>query len=267
VAALLGIPDQSVDTVWLAKLSRALAASEDQMSFSHGLATGADSVTTRERNLAAGLPALALRELLRAAWYAADAGHLACEFAVSLARLRDQGIGDSDMKWLRCKGFVQHVPAAPACEVALPEADTAFFLTPRGVELCLQILEPEAPSVTGPTEPQRCSTQVLHPMLIPNWDGRERVLRLGGWVVKKFQVPARNQELVLAAFQEECWPLRIDDPLPPVGEIEPKRRLHSTIQCLNRNQRTQLLHFCGDGTGRGIRWEMLSLDLEPNESA
>jgi hypothetical protein len=42
-------------------------------------------------------------------------------------------------------------------------------------------------------------------MLVPNWDGRERVLRLGDWVVKKFQVPARNQELVLAAFQEEYF--------------------------------------------------------------
>jgi hypothetical protein len=93
------------------------------------------------------------------------------------------------------------------------------------------------------------------------------VLRLGGRVVKKFQVPARNQELVLTAFQEERWPMRIDDPLPPIAEIEPKRRLHSTIQCLNRNQRAQLLQFRGDGTGRGICWETFSFKVEPTDSA
>lgn len=68
---------------------------------------------------------------------------------------------------------------------------------------------------------------------------------------------APDQERILAVFQEESWPDRIDDPLPPVPGITPKRRLHSTIQCLNRNQKTHLLQFHGDGCGCGVRWELL----------
>jgi hypothetical protein len=46
-------------------------------------------------------------------------------------------MGDSDVRWLRRKGFVQHVPAAPGYEVELCDTDSAFFLTSRGVDLCL----------------------------------------------------------------------------------------------------------------------------------
>jgi hypothetical protein len=83
------------------------------------------------------------------------------------------------------------------------------------------------------------------------------LLRLGPYVVKEFRVPAPNQELVLTAFQELGWPAHIDDPLPPVPNIEPKLRLHDTINRLNKNQRHKLLHFHSDGTGRGLRWEAL----------
>jgi hypothetical protein len=92
----------------------------------------------------------------------------------------------------------------------------------------------------------------------PCWDQQLRELRLDQILIKRFCVPAENQELILASFQEEAWPTRIDDPLPPVPQIDAKRRLHSAIQCLNRNQRAQLVHFHGDGNGRGVRWEMRS---------
>jgi hypothetical protein len=92
----------------------------------------------------------------------------------------------------------------------------------------------------------------------PLWNPQLRELSVDDILVKRFLVPAENQELVLMAFQEEAWPPRIDDPLPPAAEIEPKRRLHSTIQCLNRNQKTHLLQFHGDGNGSGVRWELLA---------
>ncbi|WP_146118485.1 hypothetical protein [Blastopirellula marina] len=74
-------------------------------------------------------------------------------------------------------------------------------------------------------------------------------------LVKRFKWPAVNQEMVLCAFQEEGWPERIDDPLPPQAEQDPKRRLADTIKCLNRKQENHLIHFHGDGTGQGIVWE------------
>ena len=66
-----------------------------------------------------------------------------------------------------------------------------------------------------------------------------------------------DQVLILAAFEEEGWPDRIDDPLPPLRDINPKCRLHDTIKWLNRNQEIRLLQFSGDGKGQGVRWKIL----------
>jgi hypothetical protein len=73
--------------------------------------------------------------------------------------------------------------------------------------------------------------------------------------VKRFKVPARNQELILTAFEEEEWPSQLDDPLPPTARVDSKQRLHDAIVRLNRKQKQELLVFRGDGTGRGIIWE------------
>jgi hypothetical protein len=88
----------------------------------------------------------------------------------------------------------------------------------------------------------------------PHWDSAARVLTLQGAVVKEFREPSRNQELVLAAFEEEGWPQGIDDPIPPGGEIPSKRRLRSTIWSLNRHQKENRLRFSGDGTAEGVCW-------------
>jgi hypothetical protein len=88
----------------------------------------------------------------------------------------------------------------------------------------------------------------------PRWDGVLRQLRWWGFVVKEFRLPARNQEMILAALEEEGWPPHIDDPLPPVDGLDSKARLHDAIKCLNRNQVHRLLHFRGDGTGQGVVW-------------
>jgi hypothetical protein len=91
--------------------------------------------------------------------------------------------------------------------------------------------------------------------LSPVWDNERHELRVGSEIVKRFKWPAANQETILAAFEEEGWPPRIDDPLPPQAEQDSKRRLHDTIKCLNKNQRNSLIHFRGDGTGEAIVWE------------
>ncbi len=90
----------------------------------------------------------------------------------------------------------------------------------------------------------------------PRWDRATRVLSLGSSVVKRFRMRARNQETIVAAFEEEGWPHRIDDPLPPREDLEPKYRLHFTIQSLNEGQPVHLIRFFGDGTGEGVCWEL-----------
>src|SRR5437867_1146615 len=87
-----------------------------------------------------------------------------------------------------------------------------------------------------------------------------------GELVKVFKLPSPMQEAILMAFEEEHWPPRIDDPLPMHPVLLPKRRLHDTIKSLNRNQKSCLIRFMGDGTGEGIRWEMVSSHVEAEES-
>jgi hypothetical protein len=89
---------------------------------------------------------------------------------------------------------------------------------------------------------------------LPHWDSVLRVLRFRGKIVKQFKEPAPDQETIFMVFEESNWAERIDDPLPPRGDVAPKERLHHTIWRLNRNQRNKLLVFSGDGTGEGIRW-------------
>ncbi len=95
---------------------------------------------------------------------------------------------------------------------------------------------------------------------VPTWDSERRELRISGMAVKRFKWTAANQEAILAAFEEEGWPDRIDDPLPPKPGQDSKRRLSDTIKCLNRKQINQLIHFRGDGTGEGVTWELFEQD-------
>src|SRR5262249_20753115 len=98
----------------------------------------------------------------------------------------------------------------------------------------------------------------------PSWDRDRRELRLGGVLVKRFKAPAPNQEAILAAFEEEGWPPRIDDPISPQLSQDPKHRLHDTINALNRHQKNRLVGFLGDGSGEGVRWESLGVpDVVP----
>lgn len=99
------------------------------------------------------------------------------------------------------------------------------------------------------------AASVLPLTMSPTWDRDRQQLLVGKVIVKEFKVPASNQEAILAAFQEENWPPRIDDPLSPVPDQDPKRRLHDTINSLNRNQKQALVRFLGDGSGQGVRWE------------
>lgn len=87
-------------------------------------------------------------------------------------------------------------------------------------------------------------------------------MRFGADIVKQFKLPAVNQESILVAFEEEGWRQRIDDPIHPNGEQDSKQRLHDTITALNRNQKRRLIRFLGDGTGTGVRWELIRQSRE-----
>lgn len=91
----------------------------------------------------------------------------------------------------------------------------------------------------------------------PSWSSERRELRFGPVLIKRFTQPADAQEIVLAAFEEEGWPHRIDDPLPQSQGIDPKQRLHKVIGNLNRAHRVPILRFGGGGDGESVCWRLL----------
>jgi hypothetical protein len=89
---------------------------------------------------------------------------------------------------------------------------------------------------------------------------------VSGQIVKRFGRSSPNQERILQAFEEEGWACRIDDPLPPEGDIVPKIRLRDAIRWLNKGHDCRAIHFFGDGTGRGIRWKPAATDVRASSS-
>ncbi len=89
----------------------------------------------------------------------------------------------------------------------------------------------------------------------PRYDRENRILYVGTEVIKELKKISPNQEPIWCAFEEEEWPPRIDDPIPPKTGIVAKRRLHQTIWSLNNGlDNDKVIRFGGDGTGEGLKW-------------
>lgn len=211
----------------------------------------------------------AAANLLEARAYADSLGLPIWEFAIGLDELRAAGYTTNDLRWLVRKRYVEH-----ALETTLPGENqrsfraigmcgwtsaTCFVISDAGYEIASHNAsngEATSEQSSSPNGHARRFAEARHlrsPM--PRWDRDRQELRLGSALVKRFKLPACNQEAILAAFEEEGWPARIDDPLSPVPDQDPKRRLHDTINTLNRNQKNQLIRFMGDGSGEGVLWE------------
>ncbi len=210
-------------------------------------------------------PAVAL--LWQAQLLALDLERHAWDFAVEIDCLRASGLTNSDLRWLVGRGLVEHAHETTSpCEdrrtfsllgkMTLTAA-TCFVLTPAGVALARELTGDTSGSVLpqphGAGGNGKCNGSQLAD--VPTWNRDRQELRFQGMLVKQFKLPAPNQEIVLATFEEEHWPARIDDPLPGSPNMDAKRRLHETIASLNRNQKHRLIQFIGDGSGEGVRWE------------
>ncbi len=208
-----------------------------------------------------------LAVLLQARNYAARLGKDPWEFAVEIQILQKAGSTRSDLRWLRCRDYVDH-----ATEITTPHdlqrvfqptsnlsfyRTTCFVITPAGMQFALSMRGQTCKVEDRITAENLTGRYATERDEVPVWDRERQVLHLGGLVVKQFKTPAPNQEAVLSAFQEEGWPPRIDDPIPPQLNQDAKTRLHDTINGLNRNQKHPLIRFLGDGSGQGIRWELI----------
>jgi hypothetical protein len=208
----------------------------------------------------------ALGELAVAHDYARDAQRDTWQFAVEISRLMELGLTGSDLRWLVEKGYAMHAREiteqgdsdrrfAVGINTAF-STETRFLLTDAGLSWASEYgAAPTLLRFSGSGETKGKGE------CIPRWQGGECTLFFGSQIVKRFTRPSPNQELILATFEEEGWPDRIDDPLPQASGIDPKRRLHDSIKWLNRNQVTRLLQFSGDGSGEGVRWQSIAADI------
>lgn len=227
-------------------------------------------------SLARFLPALSL--LRQAQACAVDTEASPWDFAVEVCQLKQAGLGDTELRWLIMKRLVEHrleatvvgqpMRSFPSSGGLKFTAESCFILTAEGMDSLRQTNGeardsrdrklprtelPAAPllsvaAIDPPPAPPAVAAQ-------PRWDQELRELWFGAILVKRFRFRSPNQETVLLAFQEEGWPVRIDDPLPPVANLTTRQRLHDAIKNLNRNQAHREIRFAGDGTGEGVRWE------------
>jgi hypothetical protein len=227
----------------------------------------------------------ALGLLAQAFAYAGDAGADVWDFAVEIDTLYQTGLSINDLRWLVAKKFAEHgqessVYGGP--HRSFHRGDGFFFdqstcvvLTPAGAAFVDHVLkepvlsrrsilqfETASPSGGEPAALERGlaadnnRSYSIDALVKPAWSRARRELSLRGTVVKRFRVPAHNQEMVLCAFEEEGWPAHIDDPIPVSHDIDPRTRLHDAIHRLNGRQTNRLVRFKGNGNGTGVFWEL-----------
>ena len=189
------------------------------------------------------------------------------DLAVELSELQRGGLSRNALRWLVCEQYVHHGTELDApsdggrtflfdpSETLRFTEDSCFILTAEGVSFVSRLLD-GFPKREDAQPASENTEEKLTVLTTPKWDCLRQELRLGDVVVKRFKVRAPNQERVLSAFEEEGWPPCIDDPLPRTAELDPKRRLHETINSLNRSQKHRLIRFMGNGKGEGVAWEL-----------
>jgi hypothetical protein len=192
----------------------------------------------------------------------------AWDFALEIGQLYAAGLTITDLRWMVVKEFVEH-----ADETSVHGNEHRSFTPSRGLNFlpttCVVLTEKgaalaahenaappdEVPGPNGKSHPQAA--------LKPHWDAARRELSFGGRMVKRFHVPARNQELILSAFEEEYWPESIDDPLTDECDIDPKTRLNDAVYRLNRKQLTCLMRFHVNRHGSGVSWSLCDHKTTP----
>ena len=207
--------------------------------------------------------------------YATSLNENVWQFALELPNLCLAGVSINDLRWLACNNYIEQgeelEPDSRGRRVFRSyqglgfTQSSCFVLTQAGIEFAGQVQNSDADMqrrITNTGDLARLHLasapedgETIEDATLPHWDQDRRELRHMGTVVKQFRKPSPNQVMVLQAFEEEGWPTRVDDPLPPVSELDPKRRLHDTIKSLNRHQKAKTIRFLGDGQGEGIIWE------------
>jgi hypothetical protein len=177
-------------------------------------------------------------------------------FAVEVSYLRHLGLSNSDLRWLasvRAVEFAVETTKSNSFKRKFRRLRRltfsrrlCFILSPPGavwaerlVSLAEKRVAREATQAV--VEPLCVSEPVSAAVVSPTWDRNRLELRLGSTVVKRFTVPSRDAEVLLAAFAESGWPAQLQNPLGD-SVTSGVERLLSAVEILNR-QRRRLIHF------------------------
>jgi hypothetical protein len=204
----------------------------------------------------------ALALLKRARDCARDVQANPWNFGLEIGQLYAAGLTITDLRWMVVKEFVEH-----ADETSVHGDEHRSFTPSRGLTFlpttCVLLTKKGAALAAAwakapPPDEIPGANGKSHPLASrkPRWDAARRELALGERMIKRFRVPARNQELVLSAFQEANWPESIDDPLTGEFDIDPKTRLNDVVYRLNHKQLACLIRFHVNGRGGRVYWSL-----------
>jgi hypothetical protein len=197
--------------------------------------------------------------------FARDTGRDAWDYCLRLEELLSAGLTVADCRWLADKKLVEARDTARARGRgrgirplrATFSRSTRFVLTAAGVafaaDLCSPIGRPRAP--TGNGNPHR--DWASDAMGGPRWDPRLLVLQVDDIAVKEFQAKARNQLVIVSAFDTQGWPRQIDNPLDSGGPAQRAQALADAVHGLNRNLRAKVIRFHTAEKGASVRYELL----------
>jgi hypothetical protein len=182
------------------------------------------------------------------------------DFALEIGQLYAAGLTITDLRWMVVKEFIEH-----ADETSIHGNEHRSFMPSRGLNFlpttCVLLTAKGAAfareHAASPGEKAEANVKShAKASLKPRWDPARRELSVGGRMVKRFHVPARNQELILSAFQDKDWPESICDPLAAGIDIDPKIRLNDAVYRLNRRQHAHLIRFHVNGHGSSVHWSL-----------
>jgi hypothetical protein len=194
------------------------------------------------------------------------------QFAVKIGHLRDAGFSETQLSWLICGGFLDHLH-----EFTQPgdkdrtfrdlgrwnfRKRSCFVLSPAGADFARRICQ-QADSAAvplggkAPGVPRASSVRQTDQ---PRWDRECRHLSLGDESLMQLSSRAKNLICILDTFQEDGWSPQIDDPLSSIERGRSKIRLRGAIEKLNRSLFLPRIHFSGDGSGESICWNLVNHD-------
>jgi hypothetical protein len=237
-----------------------LDLSRGKSTMSHNGASSDGAKKPHKLSISDGIRS-ALALLKRARDCAEDVQADPWDFGLEIGQLYAAGLTVTDLRWMVARGLVEHAEETSAHGdvhrsftpsrglTFLPT--TCIILTHQGCALAVsENAGPrnDIPGANGQSTPRASPT--------PHWDAARRELSFGDRMVKRFHVPAKNQEMILTAFQKRNWPEFIDDPLADDFDIDPKIRLNDVVYRLNHKQLAPAIRFRVNGRGSGVYWSL-----------